>query len=368
MILMNDFQREPEVIRLAMREAIGKVLDSGWYVLGPEVNAFEKSWAAKCGTSYAVGVANGLDAIEIAVRTLKVGPGDEVITTSMTAFATALGIIRSGALPVLADIEPGTALLSIESVRRCLSSKTRAIVLVHLYGQVRNMDDWISLSAETGIPLIEDCAQAHLAEWRGRKAGGFGSAGAFSFYPTKNLGAVGDGGMLTTNQIEIFDQAKRMRNYGQTDRYHHIEFGFNSRLDEIQAGLLTVRLEWLGEFTKLRQKIAATYFQAINNPYVSLMDFPEFPEAHVYHLFVVCSIFRDELQKYLQVNGIQSLIHYPIPLHLQPPARNFSRDPKGLAVTEQHASQCLSIPCHPQMSDDEVMKVVAVVNAFTPRK
>ncbi len=236
MILMNDFKAEPQEMREAMIDAARKVVESGWYVLGNEVASFERQWAEVCGVAHGVGVANGMDAIEIALRALDIGPGDEVITTPMTAFATVLAIIRSGAIPVLADIDPDTAILSRESVMRCLSSKTKAVVLVHLYGQIRQMPDWQALCEEHGIHLVEDCAQAHLAELQGRVAGSFGVIGAYSFYPTKNLGAVGDAGMLVTADASIAEKAQRLRNYGQSQRYHHPVRGMNSRLDEISCG------------------------------------------------------------------------------------------------------------------------------------
>ena len=221
MILLNDFKAEPQPLRDAMLAAVSRVFESGWYVLGKEVEAFELEWAAVCGVSRAVGVANGTDAIELAIRSLDIGPGDEVITTPMSAFATVLAIIRAGATPVLADIEAETALLSIDSARRCLSPKTRAVVLVHLYGQVRDTLAWQQFCAQHGIALVEDCAQAHLATLQGKMAGSFGRVGAYSFYPTKNLGAPGDAGALVTDDPHLAERARRLRNYGQRVRYHH---------------------------------------------------------------------------------------------------------------------------------------------------
>ncbi|MBB3212978.1 dTDP-4-amino-4,6-dideoxygalactose transaminase [Herbaspirillum sp. Sphag1AN] len=364
MILMNDFKAEPEEIREAMLAAAKRVLDSGWFVLGKEVENFEREWAAVCGTTYGVGVGNGMDAIEIALRAVDIGPGDEVITTSMTAFATVLAILRAGAVPVLADIEADTGLLSIESVRRCISARTKAVVLVHLYGQVRNMDAWTALCKERDIVLIEDCAQAHLASWGGRMAGAFGRAGAYSFYPTKNLGAPGDGGMLVTQDEALAKKSARLRNYGQSVRYHHPELGMNSRLDEIQAAMLGARLKWLREFTQRRREIADAYRVGIRQPLVTLLSAPQEPAAHAFHLFVVICEAREQLQKHLQSCGIQALIHYPIPVHQQSPCSELARDPEGLRHTERHANTCLSLPCHPQMSVDDVEAVIAAVNSF----
>ena len=361
---MNNFRAEPPELREAMLGATRRVLESGCYVLGREVEAFERKWVTTCGMGHAVGVGNGMDAIEIALRALDIGPGDEVITTPMTAFATVLAILRSGATPVLADIGRDTALLDLDSVVRCLTVRTRAVVLVHLYGQVRGMDVWESFCAERGIALIEDCAQAHLAALGGHAAGAFGQAGAYSFYPTKNLGAAGDAGMLVTRNETLARRARCLRNYGQSERYYHPEAGLNSRLDEVHAAMLSERLRWLPAFTDRRRQIAATYRSQIRNPSVSQLAEPEEPTAHVYHLFVITSDRRDALQGHLRQQEVQSLIHYPIPAHQQKPCREIKRDPAGLLQSERHAATCLSLPCHPQMSDADVEQVVAAVNSF----
>jgi dTDP-4-amino-4,6-dideoxygalactose transaminase len=364
MILMNDFQSEPVEIRAAMLTATQRVLNSGWYVLGKELENFEQLWAQNCGVNYGIGVGNGLDAIEIALRALDIGAGDEVITTSMTAFATVLAIIRAGATPVLADIEPETALLSISSVQRCISPRTKAIVLVHLYGQVLNMQAWLDLCNTSSIALIEDCAQAHLAQWQGKFAGSFGQAGAYSFYPTKNLGAIGDGGMIVTNDRTLAQKSARLRNYGQSQRYHHPELGMNSRLDELQAALLSERLKWLPEFTHRRRDIGAAYHAGLQHPDIKLLAPPAEELAHVYHLFVITCEHRAELQAHLQAHGVQSLMHYPIPVHYQEPCKSIARDPDGLTQSEYHAQNCLSLPCHPQMSDENVCQAIEAVNSF----
>lgn len=361
---MNDFKAEPAELREAMLHAVSRVIDSGWYVLGKEVSQFERDWAQRCGVSHAIGVGNGMDAIEITLRALDIGAGDEVITTPMTAFATVLAIIRAGAVPVLCDIEPATALMSPESAERCVSPRTKAVLLVHLYGQVRQMDKWVELCRTNNLTLLEDCAQAHSAKSKGRVAGSIGIAGAYSFYPTKNLGALGDGGMIVTGSDDLAAKAMRLRNYGQSTRYSHPVLGLNSRLDELHAAMLAERMKWLDIFTQRRQQIAATYMKQINNPAVSCLAQPEHQDFHVYHLFVVTCTNRDALQKHLSGRGIQTLIHYPIPVHFQEPCRSISRDPLGLTVSEQHAATCLSIPCHPQMSEAEVATVIDAVNRF----
>lgn len=364
MILMNGFKEEPPELRKAMLQASQRVLESFWYILGKEVKQFEKEWSSVCGVNYGVGVGNGMDAIEIALRGLNVGVGDEVITTPITAFATVLAILRSGASPVFADIEPNSALLSIDSVKRCITKKTKAIILVHLYGQLRNMNDWINFCKQRKILLIEDCAQAHKATWDGKVAGSFSQAGAYSFYPTKNLGAAGDAGMLVTQSFTLAKKARQLRNYGQSENYFHNVTGMNSRLDEIHAAMLSEKIKWLPEFTKRRQKIAEIYHSNITNPLVKLLAKPEEKSAHIYHLFVIICSKRDALKSHLFDHKIQTLIHYPVPAHKQKPCIEMTHDLKGLSNSEKHAETCLSLPCHPQMSDKNIEHVINSVNSF----
>jgi dTDP-4-amino-4,6-dideoxygalactose transaminase len=363
-IKMNDFAGEPETLRRAQLAACDRVLRSGWWILGQEVSAFESEWAAWLGAANAVGCANGLDAIEIGLRALGIGPGDEVITTSMTAFATVLAVIRAGATPVLADIDAKTAMLSTESVKRCIGTRTKAILLVHLYGQIGPVQELLPLAREHGLHLIEDCAQAHGAKWRGNSAGSFGDFAAWSFYPTKNLGAVGDGGAITTPLPKLAEDARCLRNYGQTVRYHHPVLGMNSRLDEIQAAILRERLRYLNVWVERRREIARRYTAELVHPEVRVMPLPADQDRHAHHLFVVTSDRRDDLQRYLRSKEIDSLIHYPIPIHFQEPCRNLARDPQGLMRTEQHAASCLSIPCHPGLTNEQTDKVTSAINGF----
>ena len=366
-ISMNGFSKEPPEIIEAELAATRAVLDSHYYVLGSQVADFESEWANYCGIDHAVGVANGLDALEIALRALKIGPGDQVITTPMTAVATILAILRAGATPVLADIDPTTGLLDLESVKRCVTESTRAVILVHLYGQVRNMAAWIELCDSLGIALIEDCAQSHGAKEGHIGCGSFGAVGAFSFYPTKNLGAIGDAGALVTKNSNIAEQARMLRNYGQTNRYEHLVVGMNSRLDELQAALLRVRLAHLASFTQRRQEIAAQYLSEISNPWVTPLAAPLSQEQHVYHLFVVTTDFREELQNHLRDSGIETLIHYPISADHQVALAGIATDPEGLPQSHHHAQTCLSLPCQPQLTDAEVDAVIAAVNSFKPQ-
>jgi dTDP-4-amino-4,6-dideoxygalactose transaminase len=364
MILMNDFRRESEALISAQLAACERVLRSGWFILGEEVKAFEREWALYCGANQAVGVGNGMDALEIGLRALGLGPGDEVITTPMTAFATILAILRTGASPVLADIDPLTALLDPESVQRCLTPRTRALLVVHLYGQAVPLDHFDILCQAHGIELIEDCAQAHGARWNGRSVGTYGIFAGWSFYPTKNLGAIGDAGALTTRSADLAEKARCLRNYGQTTRYHHPYLGLNSRLDELHAAMLRERLKYLDDWIAQRRRVAQFYAAHIHHPRVRALPLPAEEERHTHHLFVVTCEVREALQAHLKREGVDSLIHYPIPVHHQEPCRSLARDPKGLPAVERHASTCLSLPCHPWITTGECAQVVDAVNAF----
>jgi dTDP-4-amino-4,6-dideoxygalactose transaminase len=265
---------------------------------------------------------------------------------------------------VLADIDPANALLDIRSVERCISARTKAVLLVHLYGQMPRMEPWSVLCRARGLTLVEDCAQAHAAREGGKVAGTIGAWGAYSFYPTKNLGAIGDAGALVTNDPAIAASARMLRNYGQENRYQHARLGMNSRLDELHAAILSARLAWLDGFMERRRAIAARYRAAIANPALRLLAPPVEEGAHIYHLFVLLCDERDRLAGHMKDRGVECLIHYPIPAHLQAPCVDVRRDPKGLAQSEKHANTCLSIPCHPQMSDADVEAVIEALNAF----
>ena len=364
MIRMNDFTSEPDELHRQELVAVEHVLRSGWFILGNEVQQFEETWAKFCGTKFCIGVGNGMEAIELGLRALDIGPGDEVITTPMTAIATVLAIMHTGASPVLADINLSTAFLDFASVERCLTPQTKAVLLVHLYGQVREMERWITFCKDAKIHLLEDSAQAHGAVWNGQHAGAFGTWGVFSFYPTKNLGAKGDAGALITNSEKIAARVKTLRNCGTAKRYEHPEVGLNSRLDELQAAILSTRLNWLERFNRRRQDIARKYLAKIDNARVELLSPPNAEQSHVYHLFVVRCAERDRLAHFLSQHGIETLIHYPVPAHRQPCCQNVRCDPRGLPSAESHAEQCLSLPCHPQLHDDDVAKIIATINQF----
>ena len=364
MIPMNAFTREPEELIRVQVSAVERVLRSGWWILGTEVKAFESEWSSWSGISNTVGVGNGMDALEIGLRALGIGAGDEVITTPMTAFATVLAILRAGAVPVLADIDPDTAILSVESVARCLSSKTRAVMVVHLYGQAAPLEKFEIFCQSHHIHLIEDCAQAHGAFSGDRPVGSVGIFSGWSFYPTKNLGAIGDAGALSTMNEDIAQKARQLRNYGQSERYHHPQVGLNSRLDELQAAILRERIKLLNQWTKHRRSIAYSYAAGIKNAHLRVLPLPQAEKNHVHHLFVLLSPKRTALSTYLKEQNIETLIHYPIPIHHQEPCKALRIDPKGLLHAEEHAEQCLSLPCHPFLTEEEVGIVINTVNGF----
>jgi dTDP-4-amino-4,6-dideoxygalactose transaminase len=364
MIVMNDFKREPEELIQAQLRAVERVFRSGWAILGDEVTSFEREWSHWSGASYAVGVGNGMDALEIGMRAIGINRGDEVITTPMTAFATVLSIIRAGAVPVLADINRDTAILDPKSVLRCISAKTKAVMVVHLYGQAAPLDLFDDICHSNNLMLIEDCAQAHGAKYNGRFVGTYGAFGGFSFYPTKNLGAIGDAGALNTSSAQIAEQAKKIRNYGQSARYYHPVIGSNSRLDEIQASILRERLKYLDNWTITRRKIAGRYAEQIRNPLIRVLPLPLQHERHVHHLFVLACSMRDQLMKHLKARNIETYCHYPVVIHKQESVSGIRIDPQGLEVAEKHAKECLSMPCHPFLTETEITHVIEAVNAF----
>jgi dTDP-3-amino-3,4,6-trideoxy-alpha-D-glucose transaminase len=340
--------------------AIDRVVASGWFVLGPEVAAFEAEFAAACGAAHAVGVGTGTDAIALILRGLGIGPGDEVITTPLSAAYTALAVMMTGARPIFADIDPERLTLDPAAVESAVTSRTRAILPVHLYGQPADMDALVRVASKHGLALIEDACQAHLGTAGGRPLGTFGVAGAFSFYPTKNLGALGDGGAIVTSDASLSARVKRLRNGGQSDRYHHVEFGINSRLDEMQAAILRARLPYLVDWTAKRRTLAGVYRSA-------LMDAPirvprEFDPGHVYHLFVVRCPHREDLQQHLADDGIETLVHYPVPIPCQPALA--SQNPADCPVANRICEEVLSLPLHPGLARSDIATVATSLCRF----
>ena len=347
-----------------IQTAIARVLDRGWYVLGPEVEAFEREFAAASGASHAIGTGNGTDAIAIALRALGIGPGDEVITTPLSAAYTALAIGMAGATPVFADIDDERLTLDPAAVESAITSRTAAIVPVHLYGQPADMAALSAIARTKHLAVIEDCCQAHLATCNGKAVGTFGVAGAFSFYPTKNLGALGDGGAIVTSDTALADRMRRIRNGGQTDRYHHVELGINSRLDELQAAVLRARLPHLRSHTEQRRRLAAEYRRNLSGAPVHVPA--ELDRGHVYHLFPVRTPRRTALQSHLKSAGIETLVHYPIPIPQQPAfsAARSADCPRAAAACDE----VLSLPLHPALAVGDIEAVAASIRAFNPEK
>jgi dTDP-4-amino-4,6-dideoxygalactose transaminase len=344
----------------AVRAAIDRVIASGWFILGPEVEAFEAEFAAASGASHAIGVGNGTDAIAVILRALGIGPGDEVITSPLSAAYTALAIMMVGARPVFADVDSGYLTLDPEAVAGAITPKTRAILPVHLYGQAADMPALERVATRHGLALVEDCCQAHLSTSNGRPVGTIGVAGAFSFYPTKNLGALGDGGAVITNDPSLAERVRRIRNGGQSDRYHHDLAGVNSRLDEMQAAILRARLLFLPDWTTARRRLATTYRRALTGAPVRAI--PERDPGHVYHLFVVRSTNRPALQQHLRSRGIETLVHYPIPIPAQAAVRH--EDPRECPTATAACDEVLSLPMYPALTDAEVEDVARSVSSF----
>jgi dTDP-4-amino-4,6-dideoxygalactose transaminase len=326
---------------------------SGWFVLGPEVAAFEQEFAAACGAAHAVGVGTGTDAIALILRGLGIGHGDEVITTPLSAAYTALAVMAVGARPVFADIDPERHTLDPAAVASAVTPRTRAILPVHLYGQPADMQSLQAVASRHGLPLVEDACQAHQATANGWNVGTIGIAGAFSFYPTKNLGALGDGGAIVTNDAALSARLKRLRNGGQTDRYHHAEFGVNSRLDELQAAILRARLPFLSRWTEQRRRLAAHYRAVLTGAPVRVPR--EFDPGHVYHLFVVRTAQRERVQQHLSREGIETLVHYPVPIPRQ--AALASQSPADCPEADRACAEVLSLPMHPGLSVTDIEAV-----------
>jgi len=345
-----------------INDAISSVLNGGKYILAENVESFERELAQYLGVKYAVGVASGTEAIQLALMSLGVGRGDEVITVPNTAVPTVSAVSLAGATPVLCDIDPLTLTIDVEKVKDRISKNTRAILPVHLYGIPVDMNRLLAIAENMGIPIIEDACQAHGASIDGKKVGGFGTLGCFSFYPTKNLGCYGDGGAVVTDDEDLYDKLKLLRNYGQRDRYVHEIKGLNSRLDELQAAVLRVKLKKLNEWNLQRIKLAGYYDELIlNKDVVKLPRVDGF--TNVYHLYVIRHPRRDELMQYLAKNGVQTLIHYPIPIHLQ---RSYAElGAKGdFPVSEKACNEVLSLPLYPELKEAELEYISDLINKF----
>lgn len=342
--------------------AYHRVMESGWYILGQEVEAFEKEFAAYCDVKHCIGVSNGLDALHLILRAMEIGTGDEVIVPSNTYIATWLAVTYAGATPVPVEPDERTYNINPELIAAAITPKTKAILPVHLYGQPADMDSIRGIAGKYNLKVIEDAAQAHGARYKGKRTGGLDDAAGFSFYPGKNLGAFGDGGAITTNDDNLAARIRSLRNYGSQVKYKHHVKGFNSRLDELQAAFLRVKLKKLDDWNSRRQQIADIYLKELKGveqivlPYV-----PEWAEP-VWHLFVIRSPKRDALQKHLEQNGMQTLIHYPVPPHKQQAYHEMNH--LNLPITESIHQEVLSLPMGPTMQEDHISAIVEIIKAI----
>jgi len=356
----GELKRNYSKIREDIDRAVAEVLSSGWYLMGNKLSEFEHNFSTACEVKHGVGVASGTEAIQIALGACGVTAGDEVITVSNTCVPTITGIESTGAKCIFVDIDTDHYTMDPEKIEKRISARTKAIVVVHLYGQCGDMDEILRIGQKHHLKVIEDCAQAHGATYKGRHVGSLGNAAAFSFYPTKNLGAYGDAGMVVTNDGEIAQRARMLRNYGQEKRYHHVVKGINSRMDELQAAILNVKLTFLNRWIERRRQIAAKYISALETLDIVLpMDAPG--RKHSYHLFVMRVKDRPRFRENMSSHGIQTDIHYPVPVHLQPAYGEYRDQGVFLPVTEKQASELVSLPLYPELTDEEVDHVIRAV-------
>lgn len=347
---------------LEIEDSISRVLHSGWYILGKEVDSFEKEFATYCGTKHCIGVANCLDALTLVLRAYDISEEDEVIVPSNTYIATILAVTANLAKPVLVEPNILTYNIDPEKIEQSITSKTKAIMVVHLYGQSCNMVPILEIAEKYNLKVIEDCAQAHGAIYNETRVGSLGNAGCFSFYPGKNLGALGDGGAITTNDDELARKITALRNYGSHKKYENIYRGVNSRLDELHAAVLRVKLRYLDDDNDYRREIAKYYLQNISNPFISLPSVEEGPQSHVWHVFVIRVQNREEFQNYLTDMGIQTLIHYPIPPHKQLAYKEWEH--YNLPISEEIHKSVVSIPISPVMPIEHAQQIVEAINSY----
>jgi len=359
-IPFGDLTREVGEIRQAVDQAVARVLDRGWFIFGPEVESFERAFADWLDVAHVVGVASGTEAITLALLALGVGEGDEVITVANTCVPTAAGIAASGATVRLADCDLETLMISPESVEAAITNKTKAIVPVHLYGNGADMVRLQQIAKQHGLHIVEDCAQASGTRIDGQRAGAFGEVNAFSFYPTKNLGAYGDGGCVATNDAGLAERLRSVRNYGYQQKDYSIELGLNSRLDAMQAAILSAKLPYLDSWNSRRTEIAQRYTQGLDGSGVRLPRTWDSVE-NAYHLFPILVDDRDWFQSKLKESGVQSIVHYPFPLHLQPALAGLGYEPGEFPNAEWACSHVLSLPIFPQLRDEEVERVIDAV-------
>lgn len=360
-IPLIDMVAQYRSVQTEIDDAIRQVLEAGQFILGPSVAAFEKEVADYLGTEHAVGVASGTDALILALRSLGIGPGDEVIMPAYTFFATAEAVMLVGATPVFADIEADTYCVDAQQVADRVTTRTKAIIPVHLYGHPANLTPLLELARAHGLKIIEDNAQAFGAEYRGCKTGSFGDAGCLSFFPSKNLGAFGDGGMIVTNDADLAQRVRMLRTHGWRKKYYPELLGYNSRLDELQAAILRVKLRHVEEWTEQRRKLASQYTQRLSELGIEVPHEASYAR-HVYHLYVIRVRERDKTQQLLKEVGIASAVYYPQPLHLLVPCRQLGYEKGSFPVSEQASQDTLSIPFFPEMSEAQMDRVVAMLS------
>jgi dTDP-4-amino-4,6-dideoxygalactose transaminase len=359
-----DLQAQYASIRTEVDQAIGAVLESAHFVGGTPLTSFEQSFAAWCEARHALGVANGTDALQLALRALGVGSGDEVITVPNTFIATAAAIATLGAKPVFVDIDPETYTIDPALITRAVTPRTKAIIPVHLYGQPADMRPIMEIARRHGLSVVEDAAQAHGATYDGRRVGSIGHIACFSFYPGKNLGAYGDGGAVTTNDDQLADRISRLRDHGRLTKYVHAEVGFNSRLDAIQAAILLVKLHHLDHWNRMRRRAAEWYDAELSETGVKSPRVRP-GSTHVYHLYVIETDRRGDLQAKLEAAGVSTGVHYPLPLHLQPAFAHLGYRQGDLPRAEGIAARLLSLPIFPELTSEQVARVAAIVRAVT---
>jgi dTDP-4-amino-4,6-dideoxygalactose transaminase len=359
----GDLRRQYESMRQEIDAVVQRVFERGWFILGVEGENFEQQFASYLGVKRAVGVGSGTEAIHLALRAVGVEAGDEVITVANTCVPTVSGIWAAGALPVLVDVDESNFTLDSKLLEAAITPKTKAILPVHLYGQAADLEPIMEIARRYNIKVIEDAAQAHGATYRNRKLGSIADAAAFSFYPSKNLGANGDGGAVTTNDEEIAERIVRLRNYGQEKRYYHKTKGTNSRLDEVQAAILSAKLNHLDDWNQRRREIARIYDEGITHPLIQKPAQMAYAE-HNFHLYVIRCKRRETLQSYLNDRGIATLIHYPVPIHLQEAYSDLRKGVGDYQVSELLAGEILSLPIFPELTYDEALYVVDCINSF----
>ena len=362
-----DLSRQVGATRAEVEDAIGDVLDRGRFVLGPAVERFEERFAAYCGAGHCVGVASGTEAITIALRALGIGRGDEVVTAANTCVPTIAGIEGAGATPVLADVEPATCTLDPDAAAEAVTERTKAIVAVHLYGQCADMEGLREVARSHGLKVVEDAAQAHGAEFRGSRAGTLGDAAAFSFYPTKNLGALGDAGAVVTSDSEVAERARALRSYGERERNASVLRGMNSRLDELQAAVLLRKLPRLDGWNDGRRELASLYAEALSGCAAKLPAEAR-GRRHVYHLYVVRVRDRDRVRARLAEAGVETLVHYPRPIHRHPAYAALGREGAPLAASEALSDEVLSLPLYPELPATEAEAVAAALRDALERE